>query len=417
MKNTHKSWFINIVITCLLFLSCTPNPVEEAKIEMQKEYHAYFDNTINMIEQYNWVQSIDLHEYWYPEGTTAIEAANDLETVIQGCRRLSKEVSTIDVDDEWVIFAKQELQQVLNEKIQKAVSITHNPFYGLAGAFIGLFANSEATKEEAKIPKEIINALNNLQNSLQSKMDISNDIIRMRDNVISNKELNKKQFIEINNAILTMARDSFLNHFQGWKGVESYFDKKTNNLKDSTYINNIYQFFHASAEAIKELKKHHLYDEQTTQMYTGFYAEADAYCEPVDKATDDITSIYKGNGFIIDYYSNALDGEGELYWNIYSYQEKNNSLTLRLKKTFLYDKNNYSVSMRPSKENNIGSEYIYKSLSCGENSYAGIHTSKKGEKYAIVWIKNDEIDKYFLKDLFLCKEVIAYLTSNECLHK
>ena len=417
MKNTHKSWFINIVITCLLFLSCTPNPVEEAKIEMQKEYHAYFDNTINMIEQYNWVQSIDLHEYWYPEGTTAIEAANDLETVIQGCRRLSKEVSTIDVDDEWVIFAKQELQQVLNEKIQKAVSITHNPFYGLAGAFIGLFANSEATKEEAKIPKEIINALNNLQNSLQSKMDISNDIIRMRDNVISNKELNKKQFIEINNAILTMARDSFLNHFQGWKGVESYFDKKTNNLKDSTYINNIYQFFHTSAKAIKELKKHHLYDEQTTQMYTGFYAEADAYCEPVDKATDDITSIYKGNGFIIDYYSNALDGEGELYWNIYSYQEKNNSLTLRLKKTFLYDKNNYSVSMRPSKENNIGSEYIYKSLSCGENSYAGIHTSKKGEKYAIVWIKNDEIDKYFLKDLFLCKEVIAYLTSNEWLDK
>ena len=77
-------------IICLLFLSCTPNPVEEAKIEMQKEYHAYFDNTINMIEQYNWVQSIDLHDYWYPEGTTTIEAANDLETVIQGCRRLSK---------------------------------------------------------------------------------------------------------------------------------------------------------------------------------------------------------------------------------------------------------------------------------------------------------------------------------------
>ena len=36
----------------------------------------------------------------------------------------------------------------------------------------------------------------------------------------------------------------------------------------------MYQFFHASAEAIKELKKHHLYDEQTTQMYTGFYTEA-----------------------------------------------------------------------------------------------------------------------------------------------
>ena len=184
-------------IICLLFLSCTPNPVEEAKIEMQKEYHAYFDNTINMIEQYNWVQSIDLHDYWYPEGTTTIEAANDLETVIQGCRRLSKKISTIDVDDEWVISAKQELQQVLNEKIQKAVSITHNPFYGLAGAFIGLFANSEATKEEAKIPEEIINALNNLQNSLQSKMDISDDIVRMRDNIISNKELNKKQFTEI----------------------------------------------------------------------------------------------------------------------------------------------------------------------------------------------------------------------------
>ena len=69
-------------------------------------------------------------------------------------------------------------------------------------------------------------------------------------------------------------------------------------------------------------------------MYTGFYAEADAYCEPVDKATDDITSIYKGKGFIIDYYSNALDGEGELYWNIYSYQEKNGDLTLTLKRLF-----------------------------------------------------------------------------------
>lgn len=412
MKNTHKNWFINIVITCLLFLSCTPNPVEEAKIEMQKEYHAYFDNTINMIEQYNWVQSIDLHDYWYPEGTTAIEAANDLETVIQGCRRLSKEISTINVDDERVISAKQELKQVLNEKIQKAVSITHNPFYGLAGAFIGLFANSEATKEEAKIPEEIINTLNKLQNSLQSKMDISNDIVRMRDNVISNKELNKKQFIEINNAILTMARDSFLNHFQGWKGVESYFDNKTNYLKDSTYINNMYQFFHASTEAIKELKKHHLYNEQTVQMYTGFYAEADAYCEPVDKATDNVTSIYKGNSFIIDFYSNALDGEGELYWNIYSYQEKNGELTLTLKKTFLYSKNNYSVIIETPNEEQIGSKYIYKPLSCGENSYAGIHTSKKGEKYAEVWVEQ-KLDNYFLRDLFLCKEVTAYLASNE----
>lgn len=412
MKNTHKNWFINIVITCLLFLSCTPNPVEEAKIEMQKEYHAYFDNTINMIEQYNWIQSIDLHDYWYPEGTTAIEAANDLETVIQGCRRLSKEISTINVDDEWVISAKQELKQVLNEKIQKAVSITHNPFYGLAGAFIGLFANSEATKEEAKIPEEIINALNNLQNSLQSKMDISNDIVRMRDNVINNKELNKKQFIEINNAILTMARDSFLNHFQDWKGVESYFDNKTNYLKDSTYINNMYQFFHASAEAIKELKKHHLYNEQTVQMYTGFYAEADAYCEPVNKATDNVTSIYKGNSFIIDFYSNALDGEGELYWNVYSYQEKNGELTLTLKKTFLYSKNNYSVILETPNEEQIGSKYIYKSLSCGENSYEGIHTSKKGEKYAEVWVEQ-KLDNYFLRDLFLCKEVTAYLASNE----
>lgn len=412
MKNTHKNWFINIVITCLLFLSCTPNPVEEAKIEMQKEYHAYFDNTINMIEQYNWIQSIDLHDYWYPEGTTAIEAANDLETVIQGCRRLSKEISTINVDDERVISAKQELKQVLNEKIQKAVSITHNPFYGLAGAFIGLFANSEATKEEAKIPEEIINALNNLQNSLQSKMDISDDIVRMRDNVISNKELNKKQFIEINNAILTMARDSFLNHFQGWKGVESYFDNKTNYLKDSTYINNMYQIFHASAEAIKELKKYHLYNEQTVQMYTSFYAEADAYCEPVNKATDNVTSIYKGNSFIIDFYSNALDGEGELYWNVYSYQEKNGELTLILKKTFLYSKNNYSVIIETPNEEQIGSKYIYKSLSCGENSYAGIHTSKKGEKYAEVWVEQ-KLDNYFLRDLFLCKEVTAYLASNE----
>lgn len=412
MKNTHKNWFINIVITCLLFLSCTPNPVEEAKIEMQKEYHAYFDNTINMIEQYNWIQSIDLHDYWYPEGTTVIEAANDLETVIQGCRRLSKEISTINVDDERVISAKQELKQVLNEKIQKAVSITHNPFYGLAGAFIGLFANSEATKEEAKIPEEIINALNNLQNSLQSKMDISDDIVRMRDNVISNKELNKKQFIEINNAILTMARDSFLNHFQGWKGVESYFDNKTNYLKDSTYINNMYQIFHASAEAIKELKKYHLYNEQTVQMYTSFYAEADAYCEPVNKATDNVTSIYKGNSFIIDFYSNALDGEGELYWNVYSYQEKNGELTLILKKTFLYSKNNYSVIIETPNEEQIGSKYIYKSLSCGENSYAGIHTSKKGEKYAEVWVEQ-KLDNYFLRDLFLCKEVTAYLASNE----
>lgn len=412
MKNTHKNWFINIVITCLLFLSCTSNPVEEAKIEMQKEYHAYFDNTINMIEQYNWIQSIDLHDYWYPEGTTVIEAANDLETVIQGCRRLSKEISTINVDDERVISAKQELKQVLNEKIQKAVSITHNPFYGLAGAFIGLFANSEATKEEAKIPEEIINALNNLQNSLQSKMDISDDIVRMRDNVISNKELNKKQFIEINNAILTMARDSFLNHFQGWKGVESYFNNKTNYLKDSIYINNMYQIFHASAEAIKELKKYHLYNEQTVQMYTGFYAEADAYCEPVNKATDNVTSIYKGNSFIIDFYSNALDGEGELYWNVYSYQEKNGELTLILKKTFLYSKNNYSVIIETPNEEQIGSKYIYKSLSCGENSYAGIHTSKEGEKYAEVWVEQ-KLDNYFLRDLFLCKEVIAYLASNE----
>lgn len=107
-----------------------------------------------------------------------------------------------------------------------------------------------------------------------------------------------------------------------------------------------------------------------------------------------------------------MDGEGELYWNVYSYQEKNGDLTLTLKKTFLYSKDNYSVFIKTPNEEQIGSEYIYNSLSCGENSYAGIHTSKKGEKYAVVWIEQN-LDKYFLRDLFLCKEVTAYLTSNE----
>lgn len=43
-----------MTMLCLLLSCTTPNPVEEAKVEMQKEYHAYFDNTISMIEQYNW---------------------------------------------------------------------------------------------------------------------------------------------------------------------------------------------------------------------------------------------------------------------------------------------------------------------------------------------------------------------------
>ena len=275
-----------------------------------------------------------------------------------------------------------------------------------------LFADDDVKKEEAKIPEEIVTALSNLQNSLRSKMNISNDIVRMREDIIKNKRLNKEQFIEINHSILTMARDSFLNHFQGWKGVESYFDQKTDYLKDSTYINNMYQFFHASSEAMAKLKKHNLYDEQTTQMYIGFYAAPDAYCDPVDKATDDVTTIYKGNGFIIDFYSNALDGEGELYWNVYSCQENNGDLTLTLKKSFLYGKNNYSVSIKTPDEKHIGEKYIYKSLSCGENSYAGIHTSDKGEKYAKVWVKTED-DKWFLQDLYLCQEVIDYLVSNK----
>ena len=115
MNHIYKFRLISMAMLCLL-LSCTkPNPVEEAKVEMQKEYHAYFDNTISLIEQYNWVLSIDIYDYWYPEGTTVIEFVNDLETGIRGCRRLSKEISTIDIDDEWVISAKQELQQVLKE--------------------------------------------------------------------------------------------------------------------------------------------------------------------------------------------------------------------------------------------------------------------------------------------------------------
>lgn len=91
------------------------------------------------------------------------------------------------------------------------------------------------------------------------------------------------------------------------------------------------------------------------------------------------TTIYKGNGFVIDFYSNALDGEGELYWNVYSCQENNGDLTLTLKKSFLYSKNNYSASIKTPDEKYIGEKYIYKSLSCGENSYAGIHISNKGK--------------------------------------
>lgn len=330
-----------MAMLCLL-LSCTPDPVEEAKVEMQKEYHAYFDNTISMIEQYNWVLSIDIYDYWYPEGTTVIEFVNDLETGIRGCRRLSKEISAIDINDEWVILAKQELQQVLKKKSEELVSLANNPtsIFGIVSGMMMLFADDDVKKEEAKVPEEIVTALSSLQNSLRSKMNISNDIVRMREDIIRNKRLNKEQFIEINHSILTMARDSFLNHFQGWKGVEAYFDQKTDYLKGSTYINNMYQFFHASSEAMAKLRKYNLYNEQTTQMYTGFYAEPDAYCEPVDRATDNVTTIYKGNGFIIDFYSNALDGEGELYWNVYSCQKNNGDLALTLKKSFRYSKNN-----------------------------------------------------------------------------
>lgn len=57
-------------------------------------------------------------------------------------------------------------------------------------------------------------------------------------------------------------------------------------------------------------------------------------------------------------------------------------------------------------------KYIYKSLSCGENSYAGIHISNKGKKYAEVWVETEE-DKGFLRDLYLCPEVIDYLVSNK----
>ena len=393
-----------MVMLCLL-LSCTPNPVEEAKVEMQKEYHAYFDNTISLIEQYNWVLSIDIYDYWYPEGTTVIEFVNDLETGIQGCGRLSKEISTINIDDEWVISAKQELQQVLKEISEDLVSLVDNP--------TNLFEIvAESRDEEFEVPEIIVHALSSLQNSIKSKMNISNDIVCMREDIIRNNSLDNEQFFEINQAILTMARDSFLHHFQNWKEVDAYFDQETNYLKDSTYINNMYQFFYAPTEAMAKLKKHNLYDEQTTQMYTGFYAAPDAYCDPVDKATDDVTTIYKGNGFIIDFYSNALDGEGELYWNVYSCQENNGDLILTLKKNFLYSKNNYSVSIKTPDKKYIGEKYIYKSLSCGENSYVGIHTSNKGEKYAKVWVKTEE-DNWFLQDLYLCQEVIDYLVSNK----
>ena len=393
-----------MVMLCLL-LSCTPNPVEEAKVEMQKEYHAYFDNTISLIEQYNWVLSIDIYDYWYPEGTTVIEFVNDLETGIQGCGRLSKEISTINIDDEWVISAKQELQQVLKEISEDLVSLVDNP--------TNLFEIvAESRDEEFEVPEIIVHALSSLQNSIKSKMNISNDIVCMREDIIRNKSLDKEQFFGINQSILTMARDSFLHHFQNWKEVDAYFDQETNYLKDSTYINNMYQFFYAPTEAMAKLKKHNLYDEQTTQMYTGFYAAPDAYCDPVDKATDDVTTIYKGNGFIIDFYSNALDGEGELYWNVYSCQENNGDLILTLKKNFLYSKNNYSVSIKTPDKKYIGEKYIYKSLSCGENSYVGIHTSNKGEKYAKVWVKTEE-DNWFLQDLYLCQEVIDYLVSNK----
>ena len=393
-----------MVMLCLL-LSCTPNPVEEAKVEMQKEYHAYFDNTISLIEQYNWVLSIDIYDYWYPEGTTVIEFVNDLETGIQGCGRLSKEISTINIDDEWVISAKQELQQVLKEISEDLVSLVDNP--------TNLFEIvAESRDEEFEVPEIIVHALSSLQNSIKSKMNISNDIVCMREDIIRNKSLDKEQFVEINQSILTMARDSFLHHFQNWKEVDAYFDQETNYLKDSTYINNMYQFFYAPTEAMAKLKKHNLYDEQTTQMYTGFYAAPDAYCDPVDKATDDVTTIYKGNGFIIDFYSYALDGEGELYWNVYSCQENNGDLILTLKKNFLYSKNNYSVSIKTPDKKYIGEKYIYKSLSCGENSYVGIHTSNKGEKYAKVWVKTEE-DNWFLQDLYLCQEVIDYLVSNK----
>ena len=393
-----------MVMLCLL-LSCTPNPVEEAKVEMQKEYHAYFDNTISLIEQYNWVLSIDIYDYWYPEGTTVIEFVNDLETGIQGCGRLSKEISTINIDDEWVISAKQELQQVLKEISEDLVSLVDNP--------TNLFEIvAESRDEEFEVPEIIVHELSSLQNSIKSKMNISNDIVCMREDIIRNKSLDKEQFVEINQSILTMARDSFLHHFQNWKEVDAYFDQETNYLKDSTYINNMYQFFYAPTEAMAKLKKHNLYDEQTTQMYTGFYAAPDAYCDPVDKATDDVTTIYKGNGFIIDFYSNALDGEGELYWNVYSCQENNGDLILTLKKNFLYSKNNYSVSIKTPDKKYIGEKYIYKSLSCGENSYVGIHTSNKGEKYAKVWVKTEE-DNWFLQDLYLCQEVIDYLVSNK----
>lgn len=125
-------------------------------------------------------------------------------------------------------FSQTRVAASVKGKSEELISLANNPtsIFGIVSGMMMLFADDDVKKEEAKIPEEIVTALSNLQNSLRSKMNISNDIVRMREDIIKNKRLNKEQFIEINHSILTMARDSFLNHFQGWKGVESYFDQK-----------------------------------------------------------------------------------------------------------------------------------------------------------------------------------------------
>lgn len=401
----HLYQALVISIFCFVLLSCS-NPVEEAKVEMRQKYHSYFDETINMIEQNHWVLSIDINDYWYPEGTTTLEAIHDLDTPIEGLNRLIKRISTIESYDDEINSAKDELLKTIKKKKKDFVSLQNNPYYGLMGSLIGLMGGREMSNEELKTPEEIVSALQKLQAVLRVRMDINDDIIYLRDDIVKGKTLTKEQYLAINNAIIEMARDSFLTHFASWEGTSEYFNNNITIQKDTTYLNEQYDFLYAPKLFIDDFK---LYDESTCEMYMSFYVDADAYCKPVRTETDFFTQIYKGKDFIIAQDSDWDENITKVYWLIYSYEEQNGDLLLTLKNTFTYTERgkNKSLDKEKIRKEDIGSKYVCKALSCGKNDYAIVT-----KNYASVWIRW-ELDRKFFKSLSSYQEVIDYLASKE----
>lgn len=388
---------------CLLLSSCTsePDPVEQAKEEMQVEYSKCQEILLSIIYQIHPLLSVDNQYFWYPKGTTKQEALNDeFTTGIRGLNKLSKLLAQLNIGDNSVQDRVRNLQKEIEEQIKEMKDIRQASFFGLFSGIISMLDVSNELDEEMEIPGKIGANVEELKSYLlENWKDLVEDMMRnIHEKAINNKELTPEQYNEITNCLVDMVIESFNEKVQE-KEIVCYIDYIVSGFnKRAKFIYDNHVEYQA---AKKKLKKLGVYS--NSEMYVHYKIEKNRSYQQDSFIRTVPNSYFSSKGYFIYNDCFFLDNK----WDVYSYKKKDNQITLSYETTFMYDRDKLVTTTTESR-----SGFHNKTFEMSDSILKGSYTYSKEttpQKEIFVDITGDYRNNDFLLEIAKKTELLEYI--------